>query len=183
MSSRHRLPKGRPDNGKEAPESTDAAEAPEAPDAAVTETADAEKAKAETADAETTEAEAAEAETTEAETADAETADTESAEYPEDSNGIRRGSQVRQAEDRLAARSRLRRAAGPRTAARIGSGLRPMGVRRKRLRCTATRCLGAEPFSGNGFDCRSQGQHHQDVVVQAGHRRAAAQLRSRPADR
>ena len=65
MSSRHRLPKGQPDSGKETPESTDTAEATEATDAAVTETSD--------------------AETTEAEPTEAESEATEAAEYPEDS--------------------------------------------------------------------------------------------------
>jgi Mce-associated membrane protein len=86
VSSRHRLPKGRPDSGKETPESADAAETPEAPDAAVTETADAETAEAETTEAEAAAAETAEAETAEdVETADAETPAAETAEYPEDS--------------------------------------------------------------------------------------------------
>jgi len=79
MSSRHRLPKGRPDGGDETPESTDAT------DDAVTEAADGETTAAETPETESTEAETTEAETTGAETPPAETADAETAEYPEES--------------------------------------------------------------------------------------------------
>jgi Mce-associated membrane protein len=70
VSSRHRLPKGQPDSGKETPESTDAVEATEATDATVTEAP---------------ETEAPETEAPEAETTEAETPATEAAEYPEES--------------------------------------------------------------------------------------------------
>ena len=89
----------------------------------------------------------------------------------------------RQAADQLATRSRLRRTAGPCAVARAGRRVLPVGVRVERLRCAAARRIGAKSFSGTRIDERGQGQHDQDVVVQAGHRRSAAQLRPRPAHR
>lgn len=79
MSNRHRLPKGLPDSGNEAPESTDATESSETTDAAVTETAEPEPAEAETTESAEPEA----TEPAEPDTAEYPEEPTESAEAPE----------------------------------------------------------------------------------------------------
>ena len=85
MSSRHRLPKGRPDSGNESPETADTTEVTDTTEAAETAEAPVTEGAGTGDAAETAEAETAEAATAEAETAETETPEAETAEYPEES--------------------------------------------------------------------------------------------------